>query len=264
MRTWIIALLALTCAALPLTAQATTQATDADVFAEAATAYRERDLATAESLWRGLLREDAEIDRADVLFNLGNVAWRQGDALTAAARYTACIRLAPRHADAWHNLEFVRAEAGLEPADRGDLAATGERLLGMLTPAEAGWTSLGLLALFAVLLMYEALRGGVLGRRLALAGALVFVLGSLPWLRHATAPDEAPWFVVEPSGAALRSEPRESGTVVERLDAGAQAARIDELPGWVRLRTANGAQGWAAADEVVDLAPLASSDPLGS
>lgn len=257
-------LLMLALLALPSLAVTPQPAGDAETFELGVVAYRAGDLETAETHWRSLLRADAEVDRADVLYNLGNLAWRRGDKLEAAARYTACIRLAPRHADAWHNLEFVRSEAGLEPADRGDLTATAERLLDMLTRVEAGWTALGLLALFAGLLMFEALRGGAFARRLAFAGGVLFVLGSLPVLRHALSPDAAPWFVVEPAGAALRSEPRTEGTVVGRLDPGTQALLMDELPGWVRLQAGDGTQGWAAAAELESLAAEDRRDPSGS
>ena len=249
---------------LPAPASAEQPRGDAATFQLGVEAYRAGDLQSAETHWRSLLRSDAEVDRADVLYNLGNLAWRRGDALEAAARYTACIRLAPRHADAWHNLEFVRSEAGLEPADRGDLTATAERLVDMLTRSEAGWTSLALLVLFACLLLFEALRGGPLTRRLAFAGGVLFVLGSLPVLRHALRPESAPWFVIEPAGAALRSEPQESGTVVGRLDSGTQAVRLDELPGWVRLRASDGTQGWAAAQELLRLDAVDERDPAGS
>ena len=262
MRSLILVLCLLVSWTTPVPAAATQ--THEAVFEQAVQAYRAGDFETAETQWRSLLRTDVELDRADVLYNLGNVAWRRGDTLTAAARYTACIRLAPRHADAWHNLEYVRSEAGLEPADRGDLLATGERLLRILTPTEAAWTSLVLLVAFAGLLMFEALRGGPLARRAAFVAGVLFVLGSLPALRHAVSPEAAPWFVVEPAGAALRSEPREAGTVVGRLEPGSQAIRIDELPGWVRLRMDDGTQGWVASGEVLSLSADGGGDPLGS
>jgi len=235
-------------------------ADDAAVFEQGVEAYRAGDLETAQTHWESLLRADAEVDRADVLYDLGNVAWRRGDALQAAARYTACIRLAPRHRDAWYNLEFVRSQAGLEPADRGDLAATGERLLDVLTRDEAAWLALAGVLVFAGSLLFEALRGGALGRRLALAGGLICVVGGLPWAHRWLQPVEAPWFVVQADGAALRSEPREAGAVVGRLDPGTEAWPVDSLPGWERVRTPQGSQGWVAADAVLSL----SAEPPAS
>ncbi len=223
-------------------------------FVDAVRAYRAGDWGTARTLWLEVLAdEEPLVDRADVLFDLGNVAWRQGRPLEAAGWYTACIREAPRHRDAWSNLEFVRAEAGLEPADRGDLSSTFRRLLSSLTAGEAEWLAVGCTALLALALLFEALRGGALFRRLSLAALVVLALGLLPWLWSQVGSGGRPVFTVAQDGAALRSEPAEGGTVVGRLLPGSQADRIDALPGWVRVERDDGARGWVEAGDVVPI-----------
>jgi tetratricopeptide (TPR) repeat protein len=231
-------------------------------FADAAAAYRAGDYETARTLWLEVLREEQPtVERASVLYDLGNVAWREGRALEAAAWYTACIREAPRHGDAWNNLEFVRSEAGLEPADRGDLLSTLRRLLGAFTPAEAEWFAVACTGLLALTLALEALRGGALFRRLSFAALVLLALGLVPWLWSLVQSGGSPVFVVANDGAALRSQPAEGGTVVGRLLPGSEADRIDSLPGWVRVERADGARGWVAADEVVPItSPFLSGD----
>jgi tetratricopeptide (TPR) repeat protein len=224
------------------------------VFGRAVEAYRAGDWTTARSLWLELLSApESGLDRATLLYDLGNVAWREGRPLEAAAWYTACIRLSPRHADAWTNLELARSEAGLPPADRGDLSATLRRLLTALTPAESEWLVVGCLALLAAALSLEALRGGPVPRRLALASALLLLLGSAPWVWRRSHSGADPVFVVAADGAALRSQPDGGSAVVGRLPPGSEAERIDALPGWIRLE-ADGSRGWVEGSAVVPLA----------
>ncbi len=244
--------------ALPLAAQA--DATDADAtrgsFDAAVEAFRAGDLETARHLWEELLASPdlADADRALVAYDLGNLAFRESDFIEAATRYHAAIELEPRFADAWHNLELARSRAGLEAADRGDLAATVERLVAAPTGAElarATWLGLGL---FALALLWEIRRGGLLPR-LAAGACLVLALGALglgAW-RDSRALD-APAMVQAGGGAALRTDPDPSLPVVESLDPGARVELVERYAGWARVRSGE-ATGWVRGDEVLELLP---------
>jgi hypothetical protein len=227
----------------------------AETFERAVEAYRAEDWSTARSLWLEVLADPASgLNPADALFDLGNTAWRQGEPLEAAAWYTACIRVEPRHAAAWANLEFVRAEAGLEPADRGDLSSTLRRLLGALTPGEAEWLAVGCTALLAAALVLEALRGGAFLRRVSIGATVVLLVGAVPWLWNLRGGPEHPVFVVNGEGAALHSRPADEGALVGRLLPGTEAARVDALPDWVRVEASGGARGWVRSDDVLPIA----------
>ena len=152
-------------------------------------AYRAGDHVTAAALWQealGLARtqELGDAERGRLLYNLGNAAYRQGDLLVAVAWYTAALRLTPRNPDLWANLELARSEVDLEPADRGDLAATLNRLLSSLTRPEAEWLVALALAVLALALGGEATRGGRLWRRLATGALGVTLLSSAPLFWH--------------------------------------------------------------------------------
>jgi tetratricopeptide (TPR) repeat protein len=230
------------------------QESHAAIFTRATDAYRRGAYEEAEVLWRSLLDEDLDAhETARIYYDLGNVAWRRGEALQAIGWYTSAIRLEPRHPDAWANLEFARSQAGLEPADRGDLRSTVERLLGSLRPEEARWLLLSALALFALLLALEAWRGGRLWRRLAFVGLLVVLLASAPWVRTLLREGGDPLLVIGTPSAALRSEPRASLSPVGELDPGEEVQRIDSLPGWVRVETAAGERGWVTEQAVFAL-----------
>ena len=228
----------------------------AKTFQEAVEAYRAEDWTSARSLWLQVLNDPASgLDPTVVLFDLGNTAWREGDMLAAAAWYTACIRLEPRHRDAWTNLEYVRAEAGLEPADRGDLSSTLRRLLGALTRDEAEWLVVLCTALLAGALTLEALRGGALLRRVSIGATALLVVGSIPWLWSLRGAPEHPVFVVAGDGAALHSQPSGEAALVGRLAPGSEAARVDALPEWVRVEGPAGARGWVREGDVLPIAP---------
>src|SRR6185436_3640855 len=85
-------------------------------------AYRRGNYDSAKSLWISAL-ESAPLpsaERARILYDLGNAAFRSDAPLEAVGWYTASLRLRPRDADTWTNLEHARRTAKLDPADRGD------------------------------------------------------------------------------------------------------------------------------------------------
>lgn len=239
--------------AAPVLAQARGPSSDQAAVA----AYRADDLESARTLWLDALQAGADelpdAERARLCYNLGNVAGRREQQLEAVAWYTAALRLRPRDDDTWANLELARLEAGLEAADRGDLAATVERLLASLTDSESAWLALFGLVPLALALGYEALRGGRLGRWLAL-GALVLALScALPWLRHRIESQREPVMVLAPDRVQVRSEPRSDAQRIEELSAGQVVARLDQLPGWVEVELDGRRRGWLRDSAVFDL-----------
>lgn len=226
-----------------------------EAFERGVQAWRGGDRESARSLWLAALDApaDARLDRAEVCYDLGNAAWRAQKPLEAAAWYTAAIRIDPRHADAWANLEFVRGAAGLEPADRGDLTATLRRLLSLLTLAESEWLVVICALAWSALLAAHALRGGVLLRRMAVVGGLVTAVSLVPWIDNLRRNGRDEVFVVAPAGAGLQSEPRGEATNLAHLAAGSIAQRLDSLPGWVQVRAGGDQPGWVREGDVFAL-----------
>ncbi len=225
--------------------------------AAAIAAYRAGDFAAARAAWTELLAAEPRIggdERGRVLYDLGNLAFREGHTLEAVGWYSASLRLRPRDADTWANLEHARREAKLEPADRGDFRATLRRLVGAFTPGESRLLALfGLLA-WAGTLAFEALRGGRAGRWSAIGGAAVALLFSAPWLHGAWTRVDRPALVVEDAKALVRSEPRTDAAVVAEAPAGDEVEVVDALPGWTKVRVADGTAGWVGANAVFELA----------
>lgn len=225
------------------------------VDSEAVDAYRSGDHAAALERWDEILRTTTlePGERSRLLYNAGNAAARGGAWLGAVAYYTEALEGAPRDGDLWANLEFARREAGLEPADRGDLVATLGRLLSAWTEEEARWIVLGGLLLLAAALAHEALRGGRGGRTSAWVALGLVLLASTPLARHELADESAVVFVVSERGVVLRSEPRVDAQVLERAEPGTYRRELDRLGGWVGVRTTDGAKGWVPESGVLAL-----------
>lgn len=233
-------------------------------------AYRRGDLDSARSLWiaelesdtaGGAAATDAErvgdtlstAERARMLYDLGNVAYRKKQILESVGWYSAALRLSPRDPDIWWNLEHARSEAKLEPADRGDLSGTLWRLLSSFTRAESEWFVLGTLALWSVTLALEALRGGRVWRRLSLAGAALVLWSLGPWLFHLQRDAEHPLLAIQEGKLEVRSEPRLGAPVIAEVAAGEQVEALDALPEWRKIELPSGVQGWARNKGLFDL-----------
>lgn len=242
------ALLAVILALLALAPLARAQADD-----PAVAAYRAGDHGSASQIWSEALEHAPSArERARLCYNLGNCAYRAGKLHLAIAWYTASRMLHPRGADLWRNLEHARAEAGLEPADRGDLDSTLSRLFSSLTLAESEWLVSLLAALLAACLAGEALRGRAF-RRPALVLGVLLLVACVPWVWN-LASRGRPSMVVAKDGAPARSEPSRTAKALAELAPGTIVERTDALPGWVEVRANDRAELWVREDALFDLA----------
>ena len=84
---------------------------DADAaFAQAQSAEESGDLATAESLYRRVMKVDP--DDASAAFNLGNLLRGQQRLVEAEAAYRSAVKADAKFAAAWHNLADLVDEGG--------------------------------------------------------------------------------------------------------------------------------------------------------
>ncbi len=220
-------------------------------------AYRAGDLDTARSLWLELLEAEPRVvrgaERGRVLFNLGNLALRAQADLEAVGWYTASLRLRPRDADTWANLEFARLGTGLEPADRGDLKDTLARLFGAWTRGESriiAWLALMPLALA---LGFEALRGGRAARWACLVALFLASLGSIPWVSSCLSANEESVLVIAERGAAVHTEPRSDAERMATSPAGEILERLAVYPDWLQVRLTSGRRGWLRGNDAFTL-----------
>jgi len=217
-------------------------------------AYRLGNPAAASTLWHQALEDAAsEQERGRLCYNLGNAAYRRGEVVEAVAWYHAALRYTPRDGDLWANLEFCRAEAELDPADRGDLVHTVQRLLSSLTRGESEWLWACALALLALAGAGEALRGGTLWRRLFLGALVAQLLCAGPLLWHLVHDGQDTWMVTALDGCAGHSEPSDEAKQLAQFEAGAVLEELDQLPDWVKLADPQGRGLWVRTRDAFSL-----------
>jgi len=227
-------------------------------------AYRQGQYGAARERWESALCADlAPVDRARVLYDLGNAHWRLGDPQEAIVCYTEAVRLDPRQADGWQNLELARAKSELPPADPGNLRSTLQRLLSSLRPDEARLLLYGALVLWVLALAVEIRIGGSAGRWVLGTASGGLLLALLPWAWGRLQPERgATAWVVQSAGATLRAEPLPEREALGELAVLEEVERIDELPGWTRVQRADGTRGWVRAEALYrppEPAPLAAA-----
>jgi hypothetical protein len=217
-------------------------------FERGAELYRSGEFAAADAAWRETLAtvEEGPL-RAQLEYNLGNVAYRRGDALQAVAWYTASLTRRPRHAGTLANLDLARAEAGLPPRDSGGLTSALVRSVGAFDAAEAGWMGLGGVLVLLVALAYEALVGGFSGRLAAFFGAFVALVLLGPLALHALRSDAPRAMVVVEGGLVGREDPRQDGARIADVAAGAVVVVEDRYLDWRRVRS-DGQVLWVPED----------------
>ncbi len=229
----------------------------ANPFDEAVAAYRAGDLVSSAALFEGLLDDvESRTARGPIFYNLGNIHFRQGEFMRAVAAYTAAVEAMPRSQTAWDNLELARSRAGLDPADKGDFAATVKRLVMVLSPAELAWIGWGLIGLLAIGLLVEMLRGGP-GLRALIGVVLVLIAFDLAWMDVASARlSAAPAMVVSGGAVPLYAEPNVDYALGLKVSAGERVRVVDRLgaPGvrgaWVKVAGEEGT-GWIKDSDLV-------------
>ncbi|MEZ6005083.1 MAG: SH3 domain-containing protein [Planctomycetota bacterium] len=252
-----VLVLLLGCWLLPLAFSAPVQDQER-LSQEAEEAYRRGEYEQATTLWQDALAlSNAEAGtsalRGHLLYNLGNAAERAGEPLRALAWYQAALRHLPRDGHIRHNRDFVRGAQGLPPADGDGLGATLRAGLRAFTPAESAWLAYGGLALLALALGYEALRGGRTARRLAWLAAGLAVLLALPRVRWMLAPPGPAAMVIAEHGSSLYSEPRGDAQSLVKLEATELVEPLDHWNDWTRVRTRSGQEGWVSSVRLQDI-----------
>jgi hypothetical protein len=200
------------------------------------------DLAGAESSLLGML--SGGYADTDVYYDLGNVAWRQGDTGRAILAWRRAAMLAPRDPDVGANLDFARRSVldAVDPVVPTPALAPWQA---GLSPGEAAWCGATLLGLSLLLLglrgrlprgaLAPALGAGVLGAGLAGGG----------W---------AAWFA-DPAAVVLVDEVTATsdlggGVTLFTLHEGAEVLAAEVTPTHVLLALPDERRGWVAREHV--------------
>lgn len=223
-------------------------------------AYLRGDYAGAVAAYEQLDRQ--AIRSAELTYNLGNAYYRQGQLGRAIWAWERSVALDPDADDARYNLQRARTVAArrvqdkLEGADRDPLWI---RLVTELSLSSQTW-------LFAALYVgfFVALGLRVRARRIQsvgdheatpLWGALAAILGVTAALAAAllvgrVALDRTPFAIVLPDQVAIKEGADANYRTTFEVHAGLRVRVLERDQGWLRVRLANGLEGWTPEREV--------------
>jgi len=224
-------------------------------------AYLRGDFAAAVAAYEELDRHG--VVSPDLAFHLGNAYFRRGELGRAIWSYERALTLAPDDEDARYNLTQARklaqrkAEDKLEGAERDPLWM---RVVGELTPtATAGLFLAFYLGFFAMLFWRRAQRrrartatephGTALPTTLAALTGVGVVLSGLLLLGRITL-DRLPFAIVLPDQAEVKEGADSHYRTSFKVHAGLRLRLLDRDQDWVRVRLANGLEGWLPANQI--------------
>lgn len=234
-----------------------------DVWKRGNDAYLRGDYAAAVAAYEQLDRQ--QVVSAELTFNLGNAYYRQGQLGRAVWCWERSLAIDPDQEDARYNLDQARKVEGtrvhdkIEGAEREPIWV---RAVSQLGTATETWLFVGLyVALFVALGLRgrarrraapeDAEHGGgwtalaaILGVGAALAGLLL--IGRV-------AMDRMPSGVVLANQADVKEGADPNYKTTFQVHAGLRVRLLDRDQDWVRIRLANGLEGWVRGADVGQL-----------
>jgi tetratricopeptide (TPR) repeat protein len=224
---------------LALAALASSGPAGAEAFVkQAEQAYLARDFATAEKWYAAAINAGAE--SADLEYDFGTAAAQDGDLGQAVLHLERALKRSPWDGDARENLSRIREKRvdKVVGQDLGDSPV--QRLLHGLPVAWLSWAFAALWVLAFLLLALRRVRG------LAVAGAVLALgCGGLAWA--ADRADSIPFGVVTAKVAEVRSGPDPKLPTSFEIHEGLKVVLENREDGYVRVRLANGLEGWIEA-----------------
>jgi len=195
---------------------------------------------------------------ADLELNLGNAYYRRGDLGRAIWRYERALALDPDADDARFNLDQARKIAGRRVRDKiegADREPFWIRAVTQLSASTETWLFVGSYALLFVALglRLRARRAG--GDHTPVFAAVVSIFAvaaaaSGALLLGRVALDRAPFAIVLPDAVAAKEGADPSYRTSFDVHAGLRVRLVDRDRDWVRVRLANGLEGWVRAADV--------------
>jgi tetratricopeptide (TPR) repeat protein len=216
-------------------------------------AYFHGDFAAAIAAYEQLDRQ--EVVARDLYYNLGVAHFRQGNLGRAIWSFERAVKVDPEDEDARFNLAQARKLAErrvldkIESAERESLWI---RLVTVVTSSAATWLFVTLyLGCFG--LLFWRRRAAEDSRAALTAGAAILgtgaLLAGLLLLGHMRL-DRIPFGVVLPDTVAVKEGADTTYRTSFEVHAGLRMRMLDRDQDWVRVRLANGLEGWLRAEDV--------------
>ena len=227
------------------------------VFQQGNMLYQQGSLEEARKAYETLLGQGYV--SGELYYNLGNVYYRTGSIARGILFYERAARLIPQDEDLQHNLLLanLRITDRIEPTPRLFIWEWWDGLKSALSLQGLTWlTYMSYLVViaFAALLL---LGGSYTVRRVGLAGSaatgvvfLILVALLIGRLADLGATDEA---ILMSSVTTVKNAPDQKSSDAFVLHSGVKLWVIDRVSEWVKIRLADGKQGWVerSAIEVI-------------
>jgi tetratricopeptide (TPR) repeat protein len=216
-------------------------------------AYLRGDYAAAVAAYEQL---DAQgVLSPDVYFNLGSAQFRRNALGPAIWAFERALVLDPVDEDARYNLEQARKLAARRASDRiegEEREAFWVRAATAVGPATQTWTFVVLyVGLFVVLIARSRVRDDLrpaLGA-VALVAAVGALLCGLLLVGRARL-DRIPYGVILPDAVAVHEGADAAHRTSFDVHAGLRVRVVDRDQDWLRIRLANGLEGWVRAQDI--------------
>ena len=232
-------------------------------FSEANDAFQRGDYREAVRHYETLVQ--AGIRNEALFYNLGNAYFRlaaeEDDKLGHAIYYyERALRVAPGFEDAQFNLGVAREAVQNKVTDRLHEAEGDPFWVRVVTTFSIAHLTVAFLALnalfFAALVGLRFMATGFARTGLLVGTVFVAIAGAAAGLLlwgHVMFVDHVDVAIVLPDEARLREGPDQARTDRGQVHAGLRVHLVDREPGWVRVRLANGHEGWLPEDAVGEL-----------
>jgi tetratricopeptide (TPR) repeat protein len=222
---------------------------EAATFGNANRAYVEGRFDEAIKRYEALV--SAGVVHEDLFYNLGNAYFRSGKIGAAIFNYERALRIDPSMTDARYNMEVAREVVAERVVDRLKGAETEPWWVRLATFFSISQLTIGLIALdllfFALLIAVRFLATGFLRTALIASSgfALVALLGTFLLLRgHIYVLEEVHQGIVVADQVVIREGSDARSAEKGKLHPGVRVSLHGRDAGWLRIRLANGMEGW--------------------
>lgn len=199
------------------------------------------------------------IESAQIYCNIGNAYFKLTDYPSAILNYEKAIKLDPTFEDAKYNLNVsnLKITDKIEPLPDLFYTKWWKTTINLLKPNQWAILFLSLLfmgtAFFSFYILSKKMSwrrtGFYIGVVLFSLATLVFVLGNKSY-NNANRDSFAIVFV---SRLPVKSSPSAMGTDLFFIHAGTKVETIDQVGEWLKIKIADGNQGWVEADNLAKI-----------
>jgi hypothetical protein len=193
----------------------------------------------------------------DVFYNLGCAYFRKGQLGPAIYNFERSLKLQPDRDDARFNLATARAQVSARVRDVVKGAAADPWWLRTVTKlTQRGWAAIFLVGWWLLFALLLGLRRAATGpaRAALVAGTSLVALGVLLTgallFGRMHVDDQMKQGIVLPVELAVREGPSATSKSTFAIHAGLRVRLLADDSGWVRVRLANGLEGWIARHAV--------------